>query len=262
MSGPDPRAPEDRGATGVPPRDSPPGGLEARRLVRDFGPQRAVDRISFHLPEGRSLALLGPNGAGKSTLLGLLAGSLAPSSGEVFWRGAPVESGDPEWSSRIGVLSHEGFLYSHLTARENLRLHGTLFGVSGVRERVDAALERVGLEAKAGALVRHFSRGMRQRLALARTLLHDPEVVFLDEPWTGLDPHAAELLADVLRDLHDGRRTVILVTHTLPQAVELSDEIAIQVGGRLVWHGDVAEVRGVGIEALYREVVSGGRAPS
>lgn len=234
--------------------------LEAAGLVREFGPLRAVDEISFRLAPGEQLTVFGPNGAGKSTLLALLAGSLRPGSGEVRWQGKPRAHGDLDWFRLVGVLSHQGFLYGHLTAAENLRFHADLHLLSSVEDRVHEALRSVGLEARSGDRVRTFSRGMKQRLALARTLLHEPRVVLLDEPYTGLDAHAAALLRGVLASLRDGRRTVVLVTHNLTQGLEQADRVAIQVRGRFVVSAPRNQVPMEGFEAFYRDVVEGAEA--
>lgn len=230
--------------------------LEARGLVRTFGPVRAVDRVSLELPEGGVLALLGPNGAGKSTLLRLLAGTLRPTEGRILLRGEVRDASRVEWRSELGVLSHRTALYSALTARENLTFQGRLHGLDRLAERVDDHLERVGLTPHADRAVEGFSRGMRQRLALARTLLHDPTLVLLDEPFTGLDLHAASLLRSVLEELRDGRRTVILVTHQLIEGLALADRVAIQARGRLAFLGLRSEVPAGGEEEFYRSHVS------
>jgi len=234
-----------------------PVPLEVVELVRSYGPLRAVDGISFSLEGGNLLAIFGPNGAGKSTLLELLAGSLRPTSGEVRFLGEPLTPGDPDWLRRVGVLSHRSFLYGELTAAENLRFYGRLYGLDALEDRVREGLEGVGLAGREGDRVRGFSRGMRQRLALARTLLHDPQVVLLDEPWTGLDAHAASLLREVLTHLRDGRRTVVLVTHNLTRGLELADRVAIQVRGRFRFFGAGGDVAAPEFESFYRETVEG-----
>ena len=229
--------------------------LKASGLVREFGPLRAVDGVSFELGAGQLLTVFGPNGAGKTTLLQILAGGLRPLEGEVELRGKKLEAGDPEWHRRIGVLSHQSFLYGHLTLEENLRFFGKLFGLDDLDERIPARLEQVGLEARAGSRARTLSRGMRQRLALARTLLHDPDFVLLDEPYTGLDAHAAAVLRGVLASLKDGHRTVILVTHNITQGLELADRVAIQVRGRFVFQDSRDTVDSATFENFYRERV-------
>ena len=157
--------------------------------------------------------------------------------------------------SRIGVLSHQGFLYGHLTAEENLRFFGKLFGLRDLAERIPERLEQVGLAERAKSPARTLSRGMRQRLALARTLLHDPDIVLLDEPYTGLDAHAAAVLRGVLESLKDGRRTVILVTHNISQGLELADGVAVMTRGRFVLQRGREEVDASTFEGEYRRRV-------
>jgi len=229
--------------------------LEASDLTREFGPIRAVDGVSFTLGAGQLMTVFGPNGAGKTTLLGILSGALKPSAGEVVLRGVKLETGNSEWHRRIGVLSHRSFLYGHLTLEENLRFFGRLFGLRDLSTRIPERLEQVGLTDRAASPVRTLSRGMRQRLALARTLLHDPDFILLDEPYTGLDAHAAAVLRQVLASLKDGHRTVILVTHNISQGLELADRVAIQVRGRFVFLGDRSEVDAGSFERSYREKV-------
>lgn len=229
--------------------------LQASGLVREFGPLRAVDGIGFSLGAGQLLTVFGPNGAGKTTLLRVLAGALQPSEGEVLLRGTKLRAADPEWHRRIGVLSHQSFLYGHLTLEENLHFFGRLFGLRDLQTRIPQRLEQVGLERRARSLARTLSRGMRQRLALARSLLHDPEFVLLDEPYTGLDAHAASVLRGVLASLKDGHRTVILVTHNITQGLELADRVAIQVRGRFVFLDERSTVDAGSFEQFYRERV-------
>jgi len=229
--------------------------LEARGLVRTFGPIHAVDGVDLRLAPGELLALFGPNGAGKSTVLRLLSGSLNPTAGEVLLGGEALQPGEPSTQRRIGVLSHHSFLYGRLTAAENLRFYGRLYGLPDLSDRVAERLRSVGLGERGSSEVRTLSRGMRQRLALARTLLHDPEIVLLDEPYTGLDAHAAATLRGVLSSLKDGRRTVVLVTHNLGQGLELADQVAIQVRGRIAFHGLGTDVDGAGFERFYRDTV-------
>lgn len=243
----------------IPPRDLAPL-LEARALERTFGPVTAVDGVDFSLAPGAFLTVFGPNGAGKSTLLRLLGGGLRPTRGEVRLGGQRVSVGDLGVAEKVGVLSHHGFLYAHLTASENLRFYGRLYGLDDLGTRVPERLEAVGLASRAEDRVSTFSRGMRQRLALARCLLHDPEVVLLDEPYTGLDAYAADVLRGVLEALRDGRRTVVMVTHALHQGLELSERVAVQVSGRWVMDEARSELGSVAdFERRYRALVEAGR---
>lgn len=231
--------------------------LDARGLVREYGAVVAVDGIDLSLAEGEFLTVFGPNGAGKSSLLGMLGGASRPTRGTVAVRGTPLDFGDASWRRRIGMLSHRGFLYAQLTAEENLRFYGRLFGLADLDTRIPQRLERVGLAGRARSQVHELSHGMRQRLALARALLHDPDIVLLDEPFTGLDPSAAGVLHEVLRELQDGRRTVVMVTHNLGEGLALATRVAIQVSGRLAWEGSRDEIDREGFEHHYHEVVEG-----
>lgn len=229
--------------------------LEARDVEKWFGPHPAVRRIGFALETGQFLSVFGPNGAGKTTLLRMLAGSIRPTRGEIHIAGEPMDHGAQSWRRRIGVLSHQTFLYGRLTAAENLRFYGRLYGLPGLDARITEMLCQVGLIDRGGERVHTFSRGMQQRLALARTLLHDPDLVLLDEPYTGLDPHAARMLRGVLEQLRDGRRTVVLVTHNLSQGLELADRVVVQVGGRWVSDEPRAAVDPIRFEQVYTERV-------
>lgn len=219
-------------AAPVVPADSP--AVEARGVEKWYGPLPAVRGIDMALARGEFLTIFGPNGAGKSTLLRMLCGAVRPTRGTVRIAGEDVGGEEEGWRTKIGLLSHQTFLYPGLSAAENLDFYARLYSLPDRKARVAEALEGVGLLDRAADRVRTFSRGMQQRLALARTLLHEPEVVFLDEPYTGLDPHASAMLRAVLDRLKDGRRTVVLVTHNLSQGLEQADRVAVQVGGRWV----------------------------
>jgi heme exporter protein A len=227
-------------------------------LTRSYGPIRAVQDISFELSEGELLALFGPNGAGKSTLLGVLGGALRPHSGEVRFRGEVRDPGETAWRREIGLLSHRSFLYPVLTARENLTFYGRLYSLPNLPKRVEERLDEVQLSEHADRPMRGFSRGMQQRLALARTLLHDPAFILLDEPFTGLDVHASAMLRELLLRLKDGRRTILLVTHSLSDGLALADQVAIQVAGRFAFLGPRSEIPFGEEERFYRERVDQG----
>lgn len=230
--------------------------LEARGLEKWYGPLPAVRGIDFRIGRGEFLTLFGPNGAGKTTLLRMLCGAVRPTRGSVSIAGEDTVAGEGAWRRRIGVLSHQTFLYPGLSAAENLDFYARLYSLADRRARVEAALESVGLRERGNDRVSTFSRGMQQRVALARTLLHEPEVVFLDEPYTGLDPHAAAALRGVLERLRDGRRTVLLVTHNLSQGLELADRVAVQVGGRWVSDEPRSAIDAASWEQAYTERVA------
>jgi heme exporter protein A len=245
------------GLNAIDPTSAPTAALEAVGVEKWFGGHPAVRGIDLRLEQGEFLTIFGPNGAGKSTLLRLLSGALRPTRGEVRIGGEPLDRDETGWRARIGVLSHQTFLYGQLTAAENLRLYGQLYELCGLAERITAALEQVGLWQRRDDRVRGFSRGMQQRLALARTLLHEPAIVLLDEPYTGLDPHAAAMLRDVLQHLRDGTRAVLMVTHNLSQGLELADRIAVQVEGRWISDEPRSAIDPIVFERVYTERVGG-----
>jgi ABC-type multidrug transport system ATPase subunit len=219
-------------------------------VSRHFGRRRAVSQVSLTIKAGEILGLLGPNGAGKSTLIGMLATLVAPTSGSVTYGGRPSRALGTELRSAIGLLAHELHLYSELSARQNLAFFSELHGLRGT-EVVDRALASAGLTDRGDDEVSGFSRGMRQRLALERALLHQPRLVLMDEPFTGLDDAATQIVTDRLRRLAAAGAIVVMATHDLDLADGLVTRVAVVRGGRLVKD----EPAGRGLRARYRELV-------
>jgi ABC-type multidrug transport system ATPase subunit len=219
-------------------------------VSRHFGRRRAVAHVSFTAGAGEIVGLLGPNGAGKSTLLGMLATLTTPSSGEIRY-GDAARSGDMSPRGRVGLLAHELHLYPELSARQNLTFFARLYGCDrdGV---VDRALEAAGLVERADDEVAGFSRGMRQRLALERALLHAPRLVLLDEPFTGLDDRAVGMVAARLRRVASAGAIVICATHDLDYADGLVTRVAVVRDGRLI----ADEPAGSGLRERYRALVT------
>lgn len=203
-------------------------------LSRNFGRRRALNRVSLDCEAGEILGLLGPNGAGKSTLLSIVSTLIAPSSGEVRYGQWTARDAGARLRARLGLLSHDLHLYPELTARENLTFFGRLYGLPDAGALVGRALERSMLAARADDLVAGFSRGMRQRLALERVLLHQPRLLLLDEPFTGLDDASAVALVARLKDLRSQGCIVLLATHDLDVAETVLDRAAVLKDGRLV----------------------------
>ena len=210
--------------------------LEIDAVWKYFGDFPALRDIGFKVTPGSVVALLGRNGAGKTTLLRILAGLAKPSKGSVKIHGSDVR--EEATRRRIGVLGHGISLYDELTATENLVLFGKLYGLDDAEKRAHQWLERTGLERVRDGLVREFSRGMRQRLAVARTFLHDPEVLLFDEPFTSLDDRAIAVLQSLITDAQSRGCTIVMSTHQLREAIELATHIALIRKGQLAYAGE------------------------
>ena len=209
--------------------------IEVYSLVKSFGPRTALAGVDLLVEEGEFLTLVGPNGAGKTTLLRVLATLTRPTSGTVRIAGLdPAKAGDRA-RRRIGFLSHRTLLYDDLTAEQNLRFYARMYDLQEDTERIPYLTERVGLTARRHDLVRTFSRGMQQRLAVARAVLHQPQVLLLDEPYTGLDPNAAQVLTDLLAELAGEGCIVLLTTHNLERGLAVGRRVAVLAQGRLVY---------------------------
>jgi len=200
--------------------------LEIDGVWKYFGDFPALRDVALSIAPGSALALLGRNGAGKTTLLRILAGLSRPSRGSINLHG------------RIGVLGHGIGVYDELSAIENLTLFGRLHNLPDPRKRADEMLERVGLSRVRDGLAREFSRGMRQRLAVGRAFLHDPEVLLLDEPFTALDDRAIAVLQSMIKDMRDQGRTIVMSTHQLREALELASHVALLQRGQIVHAGE------------------------
>ena len=238
--------------------------IEAVGLTKKFGAVVALRGVDLTVREGESVAMFGPNGAGKTTLIRILTLGLRLGGGTLRIAGLDPRKDDLEIRRRTGVISHQSFVYDSLTAAENLEFFGGLYGVSDPVARSAALLDSVDLTHRANDLVGTFSRGMQQRVSLARALVHDPALVFLDEPFTGLDPQAARKLRATLDELRRQQRTVLLATHNLRRGIELSDRWIILSRGRVVDSGLSAETDLASFENSYFERLSraarGGRS--
>jgi heme exporter protein A len=221
-------------------------------VSRHYGRLRALWRVSLECGAGEILGLLGPNGAGKSTLLGILATLIAPSSGRVVYGARTAAEAGPALRQHIGVLGHESHLYPELTARENLEFFGRLYGLELAAGRAQQALATAGLGARADEPVARFSRGMRQRVALERALIHNPRLILLDEPFTGMDDASSSALVDRLKGLARNGALVVMATHDLDVAGALLDKAAIFKDGRLL----SVEAGGTPWREVYRERIN------
>ena len=203
-------------------------------VARHYGRRKALSQISFNCDAGEIVGLLGPNGAGKSTLLNILATLLTPSKGRVEYGDRTLDHGGAEVRALIGMLGHDLFLYPELTARENLEFFAQLYGLRAVPATVTTALRHAGLSDRGDDLVSGFSRGMRQRVALERALLHDPKVILLDEPFTGLDQSSTAALVARLKDRQHAGCVIVLATHDLDVADGLLSRAIYLKDGRIV----------------------------
>jgi heme exporter protein A len=238
-----------------PPGETAEPAIEAKGLWKYFGHFPAIRGLDLSLRHGRFLTIFGPNGAGKTTLIKVLSTQLKPSEGAVSVGGVDVAKRADLLRRRIGLISHNTYLYSHLTGLENLLFYGKMYGVDDPRTRAMDLLQEVGLAGRMDDRVSAYSRGMQQRLSIARALLHEPDIMFLDEPYTGLDQHASRMLRDVLETLHTGERTIVLTTHNIDQGLEMCDDVAIQVRGRMVFNQRIGSIDRAGFEDTYFEHV-------
>ena len=220
-------------------------------LRKAYGPVEALCGLDLRVEPGAFLTIFGPNGAGKTTLLKVLATLTRPTEGSALVGGKDVVRHAGAVRKRVGVISHNTYLYPQLTALENLEFYARMYRVSAGRERALALLTKMDLGRRMHDRVGTYSRGMQQRLSVARALLHDPKLLLLDEPYTGLDQHACRVLADVLEGLRDGIRTVIMTTHNLQEGLAGCDRAAILVEGRLVFDQEVTNIDASGFQHTY-----------
>jgi heme exporter protein A len=223
--------------------------------VKRFGERRALDGVDVRLEDGECLAILGPNGAGKSTLLRTLATLLRPDAGTLVIAGRPCPKEAERVRGLLGYLGHDPLVYLDLTARQNLELYADLYGVPAAGERIDAVLREVGLLARSYDAVREFSRGMAQRLGLARLLLHRPSLLLLDEPHAGLDAAGRRLLDAMLEEAR-GARGVVLVTHEVERAVAQATRVMVLRAGRTVLDEPTAGVDPAELRTRYERLVA------
>jgi heme ABC exporter ATP-binding subunit CcmA len=207
--------------------------IEVRDLHKRMGRKPVLRGVNLAVSSGETVALLGANGAGKTTLVRLIAGLAKPDKGSIALDGVPVRRSLPELRRYVGVVTHQPLVYDSLTGMENLLFFARLYGVTNPESRARAALEQVDLSLRRNDLVRTYSRGMVQRLAIARATLHSPPVLLLDEPDTGLDPASAATLQEIIRSLGSAKRAILLTTHNMQRAVAWADSIAILADGKM-----------------------------
>jgi heme exporter protein A len=229
--------------------------ITVHHLVKRFGSKIILRNLEFHVEPGEFVALLGPNGAGKTTFLHILASLTRPTSGEVIIAGHRLPVDAAAVRRQLGVVSHQSLLYGDLTAEENLRFYGRMYGVEGLDARITAVLGMVGLDHRRRDLVRTFSRGMQQRLSIGRAVLHDPEVMLFDEPYTGLDQDACAMLDAVLQQVAARGRTVVMTSHDLPRVADLASRFDVLSHGAIQASIHAADLPPDGLLTFYREAL-------
>jgi heme exporter protein A len=235
--------------------------IEAEGVGFSFGALRVLRGVSLWVEEGAVLSVFGPNGAGKTTLLKILAGLLKPETGKVRIEGIELGQDPARFRKSIGVISHHPYVYPRLSGRENLEFYGRLYGLKDPRTEARRILEDMGLTPVMDREVSTYSRGMLQRLAVGRALLHRPRVLLLDEPFTGLDQQARERLETLLSTLRDGERTVLLTTHDVGGGLGLADRVAVLANGSIAIEMPTTGLDDGAFLDRYREVTAAGRAP-
>ena len=230
--------------------------IETRNLVKAYGLLPALRKLNLTIARGEFVALLGPNGSGKSTLLRLLCGLGKPTAGAIFVGGWELPGEAAAVRAQIGLVSHKALLYENLTARENLRFFAALYNLpSSTRDaRIQTMLDRVGLARRAHDVVRTYSRGMLQRLSIARALLHDPHVLLMDEPYTGLDQDASLTLDALVVEAQNEGHTIVMATHDLERAARLAGRVVILARGEVVHDSPAAGLDALSLSAIYTDV--------
>jgi heme exporter protein A len=231
--------------------------IEVHHLVKRFGVKTVLKKLDFTVEEGEFVAILGPNGAGKTTLLRILASLTRPTLGEVRIANYSLPGQAAAVRRRLGVVSHQPLLYGDLTAEENLRFYGKMYAVPRLDQRIAEVLDLVGLAARRRDLVRTFSRGMQQRLAIGRAVLHDPEVMLFDEPHTGLDQDASAMLDTVMKEVASRGRTVVMTSHDLVRVGDLASRFDVLSRGTIRASIQRSHLPQDGLLAFYRQAVEG-----
>jgi heme exporter protein A len=230
--------------------------IEVKKLIKRFGLKTILRGLDFSVESGEFVALLGPNGAGKTTFLRILATLSRPSMGHVKVAGHHLPKEAAQVRAKLGVVSHLPLLYPDLTAEENLRFYAQMYGVTNYASRITEVLEMVGLENRRKDLVRTFSRGMQQRLAIGRAVIHDPEVMLFDEPYTGLDQNASEMLDEVLRSVAAEGRAVVMTSHDLARAEDLATRFDILSRGVIIASAAQKEVQNSNLLTFYKQALA------
>jgi len=231
--------------------------ITVKKLVKRFGLKPVLRGLDFEVQPGEFVALLGPNGAGKTTFLRILSSLLRPSLGDVRVAGYRLPNEAAQVRARLGVVSHLPLLYGDLTAEENLRFYARIYSIADMEARITEVLEMVGLEHRRRDLVRTYSRGMQQRLAIGRAVLHDPDVILFDEPYTGLDQDASSMLDGVLKTVAAQGRTVVMTSHDLARAEELATRFDVLSRGVIAASATRRQMKKNNLLTFYKQALAG-----
>jgi heme exporter protein A len=231
--------------------------IEVRKLVKRFGLKTVLRGLDFDVRPGEFVALLGPNGAGKTTFLRILSSLSRPSMGKVQISGFNLPAQASQVRGQLGVVSHLPLLYGDLTAEENLRFYGRIYNLSDLDTRITSMLELVGLASRRRDLVRTFSRGMQQRLSIGRAMLHDPQVMLFDEPHTGLDQDACDMLDRILKEVAARGRTIVMSSHDMARVEDLATRFDVLSRGVIAASASRWDLTNTNLLAFYRQALAG-----
>ncbi|MEM7008276.1 MAG: ABC transporter ATP-binding protein [Thermodesulfobacteriota bacterium] len=225
--------------------------IAAINLKKTYGTFEALKGVTLKVKKGEFYTLFGPNGAGKTSLIKLLSTLTDPTSGSLEVFGFDAKGQVKNIRAAVGVISHDTYLYENLTAYENISFFANLYGIANIDNKVRSVIDKVGLKTRMHDLVRTFSRGMKQRLTVARALVHDPHILLLDEPYTGLDLNGAQIFGDMLSELKNNQRTILMTTHNIDEGLDLSDRVGILVNGQIVFEGFTKDLEKNDFKELY-----------
>lgn len=233
--------------------------ISAEAVTKTFGNFEALRGIDLNVKKGEFVTLFGPNGAGKTTLIKLLATLAKPTSGKLTVSGYDTSKEAGKVRASVGVISHDPYLYESLSAFENIKFFGDMYGLPDTDTRSEELINLIGLGSRMHDLVRTYSRGMKQRLSVARAIVHDPSVLLLDEPYTGLDQKGAQIFGDTLEWLKSHGRTILMTTHNIEEGLQLSDRVGIITSGKITYEGSASDIDRNSFKELYNSRVDGHR---
>lgn len=225
--------------------------ISLKQAVKTYGYLQALKKVDLDIFQGKFVTIFGPNGAGKSTLLKVLSMQSRLSSGEFLYKGISYKKLSDDFRKHFGIISHQLFLYGNLSAIENLKFYGSLYGIKNPEKKGEELLKQFNIYKQKDDLVRTFSRGMLQRVSIARALIHNPDIIFLDEPYTGLDSFAAEKLSDILKEQLTNNKTIIMVTHNIETGLSLADTVVIMNKGRIVYNQQKSSLDTISFQDIY-----------